>query len=440
MPIATDKTDATPSVSDHAAHHNALGVAANDHETRLVVLEDSSAPTLVLPWAPDADYVAGQPATFQGVIWIASSNHTSGATFDGVTHWRGIGSSQRTAWELLKLKADGHSIPAGSGTPWGKPSGYVSRLTQRLNLLAIDNHAVSGSTSAAIAGSQTYSDGYGDGTGNNPNGWAYLWDGLVNDAGSTSAKAQAKFAGSLAFSALSIRFLTAVTGLTLTGTWADAGSGGNTIPGVVPKVTTTLNDTAKVTGLTGGRKAMLCLIGIDDATETPGGAAYSVSVGSDSSGPTVVATGTTSNKCEKNGDTSGRCPLVIVVDIPAGANGYATIKKTDASGTQLAISPANSHKVLGTPGAVDAPLGVFVKQPHVTAFLPDASIDLYNGLLVSTLTGLGGFGIDLFVAAPALYGFDAAIHTLDTLHPNWLGAEVYDLAIAGEVYLIAPGD
>ena len=43
MPIASDKTNATPTVDDHAAHHNALATAVNDHEAQLDALESDNA-------------------------------------------------------------------------------------------------------------------------------------------------------------------------------------------------------------------------------------------------------------------------------------------------------------------------------------------------------------------------------------------------------------
>lgn len=43
MTIAADKTNATVSAGDHADHHNQLGAAANDHETRLTAAEGVAA-------------------------------------------------------------------------------------------------------------------------------------------------------------------------------------------------------------------------------------------------------------------------------------------------------------------------------------------------------------------------------------------------------------
>lgn len=334
----------------------------------------------------------------------------------------------QTNWEGKTLFVDGHSIPLGSGATIAA-AGYVAKLVRRLSPGATTNHSVSGVTAAKTLQSQTYTAGYAPGSLQ----FAYLWDGLVNDAsqGGVAAKALAKFANAIRYTGAVLRAdSNSAPTLSPDGSFlADVVN--SVMPGLNGTNTITQNGTMTINFATSeaGRQVVILLAGSDDSAAALAGAAFEVRTLSDSVGETVVSTGTLSDQFFQGSDAQPRGVYAVVTTLPTGANPKVKIKKTDATGPILRVAQAAYHKSLLPVGTAGVPVSVFVKQPYTSA-AANSTVDTYNALVVSTLTALGGYGTHFFIADPSLQGFVSATHTADGLHPNDQGHTMYANAVA----------
>lgn len=370
-------------------------------------------PTAQLPstgisaWTATTAYTSGSSyVSHSGALYLCSSSHTSGSTFNPAK-WQRLGIGVYPNIEGIKLWGYGHSYVAGQFVQ--TEGRYTDRVKARYNM-AYSNLGLGGSTMAnaffqlAKAGGSTWALA---------NTGVIVLDCTTNDGAHQSAdgavietKFQHALKAFLTYARLGTRTAETDASITYTGTWANSTQTG--FSGDQVKFTTTNGDFAEIAFT--GASLDLIFAGFDSGAIT---GCASIEVRIDGSlVETFSSHAQTKNKSDAN-------YVPIAKSYRSLGSGAHTAKITHAGA-------GSSHlwfDCWGTPAANPVTVLV-VKDPERT---DNASFNTGRGVinaLVDTVVGAAPFAVSdqsIVVVDPST-GWDATtMMAYDGLHPNDLG-------------------